>query len=409
MRGPAALRVNQMRSGLACAVGGSLLTLLLLAALLVYLEGEGLFAFLMVLLIILSCVPRIKNTRRIYKVYNDVLKSQQEEEQGDDPNYVTEVEGISHSFEMYRVTRPTPGLCWFMFGLEMAFFFVWPLVSLIVIKNLPVVLLFVVVSIISMIRYYLNAAILIKEIGTFETIGQGEKDDEKRWKVKSRLCSILLHITRGPTRRVWMWIFVILAFGIIVFSVASLGTSTEDAASSSEDVVILPRGDFVYKPQPADLQYPTCRLAKGLEIPNSNSTGLADYAFLAAMAYQRPEVFQDRLDAWFGPGIATDRPDIVREFRSVVEGGQAAVSYRFVTFPGSLGVIVVRGSTTAWEWLTDAQLWSGAALVGLYRWLLPVGSIFTPILAQTLSAISWVQSDRYVRENTWFSVCSIVY
>ena len=112
------------------------------------------------------------------------------------------------------------------------------------------------------------------------------------------------------------------------------------------------------------------------------------------MAYQNRASFQDRLDAWFGPNVATDEPEIVNDFRSKVKGGQAAVDYRLVTFPNSFAVVVVRGSTTPWEWLTDAQLWSGAALVGLYRWLLPIGSAFTPILPQVLNAISWVESER---------------
>jgi lipase ATG15 len=393
VRGPSALRPNQMKSSFVCAIGGSILVLLLFVALIVYLEGAGLLIFFLVVIIICCCIPRVKNTRRIYKVYKDVLDTQQEGKENHSTARDDQMDGISQSYEMYRITRPTRGFCWLMFGLEVGLLFLWPLVTLFVIKNRPIVSLFIVVSVISMVRYYLNAAILIKELGSFERIGQDEKDKVKQWKVKARLSTILMNVTRGPTRHIWMWIFVVLAVCLIVFAVFSLGTSTEDAESSDEDVVILPRGDFVYEPQP-DLPYPTCRLAKGLEIPSSNSTALADYAFLAAMAYQREDTFQDNLDAWFGPGVAANQPGIVDQFRSGVEGGQAAVDYRFVTFPGySFGVVVVRGSTTSWEWLTDAQLWSAAALVGLYRWVLPVGSIFNPVLPQVLKAISWVESD----------------
>ena len=394
VRGPVAIRRNQMRSSLVCAVGGTILVLLLLSALLVYLDGEGFFAILLIIAVVMCCIPRIRNTVRVFKVY---MKTGQEEElQGDDARLTERgtavVDGISHSHEKYRVSRPTRGFCWFMFGLEVGLLFVWPMVTLFAIKNTPIAVLFLIVGGVSMLRYYLNAAILIKALGTFGAVGAGQ-DTDKQWKTRSRLCAILLRVTRGPIRRVWIWIFILMTFGLAVFAVASLGTSTEDAASSSQDVVILPQGDFVYEPQP-NLPYPTCRLVKGLEIPNSNSTALADYAFLAAMAYQRPEAFQDRLDAWFGPGVATNRPEIVEQFRGKVEGGQAAVDYRFVTFgDDTVGVVIVRGSTTAWEWLTDAQLWSGAALAGLYRFVLPIGQIFTPILAEVLKAISWVESD----------------
>ena len=34
-----------------------------------------------------------------------------------------------------------------------------------------------------------------------------------------------------------------------------------------------------------------------------------------------------------------------------------------------------------------------SALAGLYRFVLPIGQIFTPILAEVLKAISWVESD----------------
>ena len=117
-------------------------------------------------------------------------------------------------------------------------------------------------------------------------------------------------------------------------------------------------------------------------------------AFLAVMAYQPPNTFQEKLDQWFGPGIAKDEVDIVREFRQRVEGGNAAVSYRLVTFPDVAGAIVtVRGSTTSWEWLTDAQLWSGAAIAQFVRGLMPLGEIFTPIIHQLLKAISVLESD----------------
>ena len=67
--------------------------------------------------------------------------------------------------------------------------------------------------------------------------------------------------------------------------------------------------------------------------------------------------------------------DTILQFRSEVEGGQKAVAYRLVvpTADPTFAVISVRGSVTAWEFLTDAQLWLGSALMVMLRNFLPFG------------------------------------
>jgi len=395
VRGPSALLPGQMRSSLVCSIGGNAIALLLLIALLVWLEGKGVFILFLTILILLGCIPRFRSTFRVYKMYRDVINAQTAEL----PETESDTDGIYQSYERYRITQPRPWLCWFSFVFEVAILFLWPLITLFVTANYEVGTVFLVVSIISVIRYYLNPAILIKEVGSFEIVNPDEVKSaksgpyaDKEWKAKSRLTSILLQVARGSSRRVWVWIFAIVAFIIFIFAIASLGTSTEDSKSDAEEIVLLPRDNFVYEPTP-NLPYPTCRLAKGLEIPFSNSTGLADYAFLAVLAYQPPDLFQDKLDDWFGEGVAKDETDTVREFRQEIKGGQAAVSYHLVSFPGNLAVVVVRGSTTPWEWLTDAQLWGAAAIAGIGRFLLPFGEIWNPILDQLLKAVSWVESE----------------
>jgi lipase ATG15 len=204
-----------------------------------------------------------------------------------------------------------------------------------------------------------------------------------------------------------MWIFLLLALIVIVFAAASLGAS-EDAIPAGENLVILPQGDFVYQPQP-NMPYPSCRLSKGLEIPGSDSTALIDYAFLAEVVYQSPDLIQDKLDEWFGDGFAVNEEETVERFRQEVPGGQAAVAYFLVRFPSvNSAVVVVRGSTTSWEWLTNAQLWGAAAVAQVIRFLLPVGELFTPILDELLLAVSWIEDKSLEKISLYRQTTSFV-
>jgi len=138
------------------------------------------------------------------------------------------------------------------------------------------------------------------------------------------------------------------------------GNSTQSEASGSH-LVIIPTEDFEYPVQP-NLPYPTCRLSKGLIRGTDIDVGLADYAFLSALAYEPEDAVQIKLDQWFGPGVAQNEVEVVNNFRQEVYGGLAPVSYRLITFDVvNLGVVVVRGSSNSWEWLTNAQLWGGVA------------------------------------------------
>jgi len=427
IRGKHALRPAQILSSLICSIGGVGLFALLLAALLVWLEAGALFVALVVVVLVLACMPRFRSTTRIYKTYRDASEQQQnikkqddivhDDDSGDDDDGNVEegggaarqasstgekiddgAEGIYQTIEKYRVSEPTAGLCWTVFVLEIALFFVWPTVSVFMTQNYVAGFLFVVLGIISLFRYFLNPSVLLKEYGSLDMIGRtssatnpdedAEKQRRRSWKAKARVTTIMQHISRGPSRDTWIWVFVFIAIFIIIFTVATF--STDDSAEeysmdhANTTFVILPRGDFRYPPQP-NLPYPTCVLAKGLALPGGAGTGLADYAFLAALAYQDPGVFQEKLDAWFGPGSATNQVDLVEKFRSLIPGGRAAVSYNLVTFEldgGAYGVLVVRGSTTPWEWLTDAQLWSGAAVAGALRLIMPIGQMWNPILVR---------------------------
>jgi lipase ATG15 len=92
----------------------------------------------------------------------------------------------------------------------------------------------------------------------------------------------------------------------------------------------------------------------------------------------------------------------------IVQCGRAHVDYHLISFPGRFAVISVRGSTTPWEWLTDAQLWSGAAVSGFIRSFLPFGAIWTPIIDNLLKAISIVESESLDKVSLYQQTTSFV-
>ena len=104
----------------------------------------------------------------------------------------------------------------------------------------------------------------------------------------------------------------------------------------------------------------------------------SDFAFLAGIAYRSDEMAQEDLDGWFGVGNATLDVELVDEYRTQA-GTSSAVSFKLVVFPVSnYAYVLIRGTTNNWDMLTDAQLWSAAALFQALRELLPVGAMWTP-------------------------------
>lgn len=83
-------------------------------------------------------------------------------------------------------------------------------------------------------------------------------------------------------------------------------------------------------------------------------------------------------------------------------GTSSHVSFKLVTVPtnnqtGTFAYVLIRGTTNNWDMLTDAQLWSAAALMQVLRELLPVGSAWTPIIHKLIDAITFVESESLQR------------
>lgn len=78
----------------------------------------------------------------------------------------TESNAIYLTSKSYRVTRATDKFCWLMFGVEIAFLFLWPLISLFAIGNWQLGLIFLIVASITACRYYINAAVVCITLDT---------------------------------------------------------------------------------------------------------------------------------------------------------------------------------------------------------------------------------------------------
>jgi len=113
---------------------------------------------------------------------------------------------------------------------------------------------------------------------------------------------------------------------------------------------------------------------------------------MAGLAYRgRGDITTRELEAWF-KGQAIDEDEIVQDYRSGIE---SAVSFKLISFPNAddLSVILIRGTTSTWDILTDAQLWMPAVLMQFLREVLPFGSMWNPVIDELIKLISLVESS----------------
>jgi hypothetical protein len=216
-----------------------------------------------------------------------------------------------------------------------------------------------------------------------------------------------------------------------------VGIATGTNAADTTNIAMASGDEFSY-PGSTNLEYATCTLGKGVflyqlsiklfsifshHIENNSFTGitkpagdessLADFVFLSATAYSTPEIMQQDLDKWFGQDKAIVRTDIMEDFKNSdvykkKYKDEKSAEYKLVQFAdNSDWVLSIRGTSNGVDALSDAQLWSSAALAQYVRAVLPMGQIFNPILAHIVKAVSLIQAVplkevAYYRETTDF-------
>ena len=387
IRGPGRVRSSQIKSTLICSFVGLIMTLLFLVAILVYMEVNGAIVAFFVAAFLLVSWSRMQVPIALYQLAREIdlfkenrMTSSRIRVIEDNPRVRSE--GVYFVTERARITEPIDKVSWTFFLIELAIFYFYPFVALYAIGNAPMATLFLFCGAIYLTRYYVSAACVLEESGSMDCVGGAT--EYERWKKKSRLNDIVGNVTKATGVRWWSRILGLLALIVAGVAFNAVGETTE--ARDKSILTYLP--DFYYNP-PETLQYPTCVLR------DLGGRSMADYIFLANLAYQPINVTQNELDSWFGPGVALDRNDVVDEFRRNTDNYTSAVVYKYFSIPqlDDLNIVSIRGTHNSWDMLADCQLWSAAAMMQFIRALLPLGAMFTPIMDELVYLITSLESN----------------
>jgi len=382
---------------------------------------------------------------KISKIMRDGNSTYQPTESGDSSNASVPSNndrtstGLCQVWKSYVVTRPTVSFSWFVFALQMVALFLYPFVYLCVSKNLPGAFLFLVMVLICLEKHLLDPLPVIQEMGTYgslgtsmegSTLGDREIASKQEWKSKSRLYHIK-SIDNSQSRYFWsraFYGFLILFFTVLTLA-AVTGTKSAPAADTPTGAtavdsdlldpwITFPSDANFFYTKPQSLSYPRCRFGEGKlrrtddiiedQSPSSPIQYLVDYAFLANLPYFKGETLQPLLDAWFGPDKALFEEDAVSTFRTdFPEFAQSYAAFQLISFSDESAIVIVRGTKTFSDYLTDAKLWYSSALFQILRGVLPMGHFFNPLIQFCINLMAALETNSlekvaYYKETTAF-------
>ncbi len=376
IEGESALTKNQVLSSLICYFIGFFIQLFLFIALMVWFEFSSGAVGVIVGLYSLQSLSSLCTSAGLLGLYNETKDKNEDNKQAEVLYQVT---------EDVRINEPTKGFCWIVLAFETLCFFWFPLGALFQSGNYPVGFLFLGVSIVTILRRYLNSTIAVREFGTLDGIDSDNNETglnalalEEDYREKNRLARIVSEISSGRKNDFWMKVF---AFSIIVFCGLFMAAVWKGADSGSEEK-IKSTPLFEY-PGSNNLEYTSCSAGGDIVTPDDPTTALVDFAFLSVIAYGAPDITNATLQEWFDPSNSTDLvafedSEVVNLFREEYEreNGASSVSYKVIGFPKSnVGVISIRGTSNGWDALADAQLWSSASIAQWLRAAVPLVSI----------------------------------
>lgn len=261
-----------MRSSFACSILGTFLIFFVVFSLLMYLRAGGVFVGFFMAVMVIVAFPSLSSTYRLYFSGKDLLFVRETAKQNAEAKPLdsfrsavldnfdaSESIGVYLVSKSYRMTKATDAFCWVMFGVEVVFLFLWPLIALFSVGNYPSALIFFFTAGVSGARYYFNASIVLEETGHLNVV-DGITRSEK-WKNQSRLSEIVGNITRGRSRGAWMAVLGTLGFAFLALFAGAVGTSQASAATDQTQFTYL--DDFYYE-QADSLRYPSCQLTNDL-------------------------------------------------------------------------------------------------------------------------------------------------
>lgn len=262
-------------------------------------------------------------------------------------------------------------------------------------RNYPVAFVFFMLGSFTFLWRYFDSSVVLSELGKLSDVATESSVSHRQ---QYRVSEIIGRVISNKGRRWWSWIFVVffLAIFVLLLGAEKNTDSVEPGDRGPRPPILLPPGnEFYYRGEEDTLAYPTCKLTKGFEFPGGQATDLGDYSFLSAMAYESTAVTDYTLPSWFGEGVVVDESDFVAEYRQ--ESGTAAspVSFKLFSLPAVPGyaVMSIRGSETAFDWLSNMQLWSAAGLAQVVKWMTPFGWVWEPVLPHLIYLVNLVESD----------------
>lgn len=191
------------------------------------------------------------------------------------------------------------------------------------------------------------------------------RKDKEKWKRKSLLYH-LVAIGGDSQRNFWIGVYILCVVFFLLIALAaaidqheqSTGSSFNDGYDNTKMTLIQ---DYEYEPEP-HLPYPTCQLKKGF---GGYETSLGDFAFLSGIAYSRDNWTSFQLQTWFGlnninatnDDTAIENFKLSPEYTEEFEDFGTAVSYKLITFNGIGAAVTIRGTSTVFDVIADAQLW----------------------------------------------------
>ncbi len=260
-----ALTDGQARSTFLCYIFGLLVTLFLIIAALTWFETSPAFIGVASGLFIIAIFKQARQSVAIDKMRKKMLKDDRKFE-GDKSDTVTYVRST------FRINQPLDAFCWTVFGLEVLFLGLLPLIALFAAGNIPVGIVFIPVVGVTGARRFMSAVICFREFGTLDGIelnnesveNPGQSDEEKEekeaaeWREKHRLEMIVSQISTGNKKDFWVntFAFFIVIFCAIFMSAVALGTGEghENGLKMSSNHKYEGSGN---------LRYASCQLGQG--------------------------------------------------------------------------------------------------------------------------------------------------
>ena len=182
---------NQINSTIACRIMGLLLYILILGGIARWFGLTGAELGLLLFVLFLFVIIANYTTYQMLDVRHDVINQRK----------------IFRFWTKYRVTIPTVAFTLFFTLLEIVLFFVAPLVYLCNNENAAIAAVFAFLGLASAIRHYLNAQILLTEIGPDHFNKQHRDSNSADWKKRHRFYQIA-EIGANRARRFWIFVFI---------------------------------------------------------------------------------------------------------------------------------------------------------------------------------------------------------